>query len=520
MPARTSIELHSGGCRLVEVDPAQRGRRAALGDVRVHSFAHLVVGDDEGAFAVRLAQLRHERKLTRRAWVTIWGLRSVQQVLRLPPARPDDLEALAAREAKKDLTSLETDGERASIGLIPGGEVQVGSHRRREVSLVAVSASEVRRRIQPLVDSGFIIEGVLTPALALMSIARAQRELQPDSAVAYVALGSGATCLAVVRDGLLLFAREIPWGHATTSDAVPDVSIAARLTSELRRSVLFFKQTFRSPVESVVLCGDMPDLRALTGPLNESLGVPVQTLDSLSGIDAVLLPAPTEEFRAQAAALRLVIAVGADASPSANLLPKSIRSARQGRTRLVRLAASIAASVVLIAAIYALDARAAGSHRREVQNLHEQIARLEPESQRREALEQAHQVATTRGAALRAFESQGPRLARLLEALSSSTPDDIVITGITVQSETMQWRATLTGIAMTEDAAAGQASVAKLLQDLSASPFVGPPVRPPSLRVVSGSRSAGAESSTGAVPTLLTESRSGVEFAVSFVLAK
>lgn len=520
MPARTSIELHSTGCRLVEVEVARRGRRAPLEDVRIRSFVARVPEEaDEGTFAMRLARLRHERKLARHAWVTIWGLRSVQQVLRLPPARPDDLEALAMREARKDLVSLETDGERASIGLIVGGEVQAGSHRRREVSLVAVSANEVRQRIQPLVESGFVIEGVLTPALALTATARSQRELAPENAIAYVALGTGATCLAVVRDGLLLFAREIPWGHGTIPDPVAETSVAARLTSELRRSVLFFKQTFRSPVESVVLCGDMPDLRAVTAPLNASLGIPVRTLDSLTGIDAAHLPEPADELRVEAAAFRLAIAVGADPGASANLLPKSIRVARAGRTRLARVAASMAASAILLGGGYALQARAAGAHRREAQALRDHIARLEPESQRRDGLQQANEVATAQGAALRAFETQGPRLARLLEALSSGTPDDIVITGVTVQPETTRWRATLTGIAVTEDPAAGQASVAKLLQELSASPFAGVPVQPPALRVVSGSRGAGA-ASTGAVPALVSAHRSGVEFAVSFFLVK
>jgi hypothetical protein len=111
-------------------------------------------------------------------------------------------------------------------------------------------------------------------------------------------------------------------------------------------------------------------------------------------------------------------------------------------------------------------------------------------------------------------------LARLLEALSSSTPDDIVVTSVTVQSDTTRWRATVNGIAVTEDAASGQASVNKLLQELSTSPYVGAPVQPPSLRVVSGTAATNGVSNPAGGPPSLPEGMSGVEFVVSFVLAK
>src|SRR5688572_30487525 len=138
MAARTSIELHPTGCRLVEVTVSPRKADPAATDVRVRVFADdIPAGDDGAALTARLSSLRLEKKLAREAWVTIWGLRTAHQFLRLPPAKPADLQALAAREAKKDLTALESDGDRACIGILLGGEVQVGAHRRREVSLVA-----------------------------------------------------------------------------------------------------------------------------------------------------------------------------------------------------------------------------------------------------------------------------------------------------------------------------------------------------------------------------------------------
>jgi Tfp pilus assembly protein PilN len=526
MAVRTSIELHPTGCRLVEVTVSPRKADPAATDVRVRVFADdIPAGDDGAALTARLSSLRLEKKLAREAWVTIWGLRTAHQFLRLPPARPADLQALAAREAKKDLTALEADGDCASIGILLGGEVQVGAHRRREVSLVAASGSDVARRIQPIVDAGFTVGGVLTPALALTAVARgASDTIAAGSASAYVMLTARATCLAIIRNGVLLFAREMPWGHDGEASArgvgaqAPEGQepVATRLASELRRSVLFFKQTFRAPVEQVVLCGDMPKLRALTAPLGEALNVTVKTLDSLVGIDAVMLPEPAEKFRAIVAALRPAIATGGEASPPINLLPANILSGRESRLRLLQLGAAAAASLLIVVAAWYLAGRSAARSAIEQESIQQQLATLEPEARQRDELRQRYALATAQRAALGAFGSQGPRMARLFEALSQAAPDEIVLTSVNAAADGVRWNVSVSGLAITGDAAGGQAAVNRFLESLTASPFVGAPTQPPSLRMISGT----TPTAGGVQRTIIPEGMSGVEFTVTFSLAK
>lgn len=521
MPARTSIELHPSGCRLVEVDLPARRRGAVGSDVHVRTFVSDVSGgEDDATLTAALSTLREQRKLARETWVTIWGLRSAQQFLRLPPAKPADLESLATREVRKDLAPLETGGDRASVAIVLGGDVQVGSHRRREVSLVAVSATEVRQRTQPLVDAGFVVEGVLTPALALTSVARTQRDLLPGTTEVYVALTARATCLAIIRDGVLLFAREMPWGHDDDPSPAAQDALGIKLASEVKRSVLYFKQTFRAAVESVILCGDMPNLRVLTGPLGTALELPVKTLDSLVGIDALALPEPAEQFRADVAGLQLAIATGADVKPPANLLPSEIRASRAARTQMVRLGGASAASLLLVIAGYLFVQRSASSHENQRLVVEQQLATLEPEARKLDELRRAYTLATARRAALGAFDSQGPRLARLLEAVSQATPPEIVVTSIVAQADGMFWHTTVTGVALAPDAAAGQTAVNGLIDSVSASPFVGAPIEPPSVRIVSGTgasnTSTGAAGQTAPIP----DGMSGVEFVLQFQLAK
>jgi hypothetical protein len=129
-------------------------------------------------------------------------------------------------------------------------------------------------------------------------------------------------------------------------------------------------------------------------------------------------------------------------------------------------------------------------------------------------------MAAARRATLGAFESQGPRLARFLEALSQAVPEEIVITSIAVTGDGMQWQASVNGMAVTEDAATGQAVVNAMLRRLGESPFAGAPVQPPSLRVVSGAGAARADGPADAQTMVIPEGMSGVEFVLQFALAK
>ena len=555
---RTGAELYSDGCRLVVVEPFVSRRSIKEQDARVRAFVSSTAdSSDPSAPGGPLARLRQERKLPRDLWVTVWGLRVVHQLLRLPPASTDALESIARREARKDLAALETDGAAASVAVVPGDDVQVGQQRRREVSLVAASASEIQQRIQPFIDAGFVVRGVVTPALALAAMARAQREL--SGAVAYVAIVNRATCLAIVRDGVLLFAREMPWGwgngereagngqrssvrgpgHERESagdetgenisdprssmpdprSPIPDpASLTARLASELKRSILFFKQTFRASVEAVALCGDLPNLRSLTGPLGDAMGIPVQTLDSLVGIDAAAVPDPPDLFRRDVASFRMAIAVGADATPLANLLPATIAQTRDKRRQIVRLVASAAAGLLLTTGWYVVTRQTIASQRGERDAIQRELAVREPDVAHQAHLQQAVSLTSSRQAALSSFDSQGPRLARLLETIASSAPSDVTLNALNLHAVGASWRIEIKGVAVNHDAAVAQGAVNAFVGGLSQSPFAGRPDVPPSRRIVSGrTAGTGGDDSRGA---RIPPGMMGVEFSMQLTVAK
>jgi hypothetical protein len=172
---------------------------------------------------------------------------------------------------------------------------------------------------------------------------------------------------------------------------------------------------------------------------------------------------------------------------------------------------ALAAGILLVIGWYAMVASSSSAtESSEVRDLERRIAVLEPQSANLAGLRRASTLAGLRGAALSAFDSQGPRLARILDLLSQSTSDEIALTAIDVQSDGGFWRTNIQGIAVTRDVAAGQSAVNRLLQRLGESPLVGPVVQPPSLRLLSGAQSAAAERRP--IPDDMT----GVEFALQF----
>jgi hypothetical protein len=325
-------------------------------------------------------------------------------------------------------------------------------------------------------------------------------------------------CVAIVRDGLLLFSREIPWGFAD-----PDGAVDERLAAELRRSMLFFRQSFRAAVEIVVLCGGMPNLRSLTSSMSSALNLPVETLDSLSGIDAEAVPEPTDAFRSIVAALWPAMAVASEPGERANLLPASIRVRREKRAEILRIAVALIAGVLTVAAWYFVTDSPRQARASEVARLERRVAMLEPEAERISALRNGALNAASQRSAVTAFDTQGPRLARLLEALSHATPPEVVLSEIDAQAEGAHWRTVMNGLAVSVDPASSQNAVTGVLQRVSESPYVGPVAQAPSFRLVSRSSDPGSpgddhdqESATLSIP----EGMSGVRFSARFNIRK
>jgi hypothetical protein len=109
------------------------------------------------------------------------------------------------------------------------------------------------------------------------------------------------------------------------------------------------------------------------------------------------------------------------------------------------------------------------------------IGVLEPELQRQDDERRRAAVGAAREAALGAFASQGPRLARVMEAFGAAAPADLAISSIRVEPGVASWRLVVEGRAEGPDAGAAHATFNQFLNALDSSPLVGRPSAPPLL---------------------------------------
>jgi hypothetical protein len=328
MPVRLGVELSPDSCRFVELDAGPASGHGAS-PTRIRSFGRL---PREGT------QTRNELSRFPRqpATAVVWGLQADHRHAVVPHG--------SFRRMRRDAVA-----EMQGAGVETRGRVaDIFAARRakgaptRSVVVALSSTPGLVSATRWLAAQGVRVQSIVTPALALMSLARLRREFTaPDRVETYVAVEETTTAIALVRNGLLLAASELSWGYQDRRGmTLPRDEIAGRLADEIER-FLAARSARPDVLAQVCICGGLPELRSMAIRLMEQLDVEVETLDSLFGIDPVHLPQPPHEFRERASEMRLAWAVAADWPAPVNLLRE--RTRRVTKTMLTR--AAVAAGV-------------------------------------------------------------------------------------------------------------------------------------------------------------------------------
>jgi MSHA biogenesis protein MshK len=311
MTTRVCIELSPTTCRIVEVEGGSR-RGARGGDTCVRAVAALPL--TSAPTRPRLAALRG-----RRVAVVAWGVRNYQCQLVVSRAPYERMRAEALSRVRERMGEVGVvDLRRMLADIAPAGP---GDGEGMPVVLTVAASDDVRSVLAPLVEAGIRVESVVTPAVALTSLARSRRALGVPGAVeAYVALEETATCVALIRSGALVASREFTWGYLDERGALrAGEEIAGQLADDLGR-LFGTTEPVTERAAHVCICGGLPELRTTAVRLMERLNLEVEPLDSLYGIDAERLPEPAERFCERIAALRIAWAVAADVRAPLNLV--------------------------------------------------------------------------------------------------------------------------------------------------------------------------------------------------------
>jgi hypothetical protein len=197
--------------------------------------------------------------------------------------------------------------------------------------------------IAPLVSAGFRIERVVTPCNALAALARL-RAPRFNAATCWLAINRDGVAVVAIRPGKLLYSNSFAWDStvgATGSQArlLQRYSLVSVLAPEVTRAMTAARNE-GTPIEGIVTCGNLPDLRSLTMPLIEELDVEVETLDSFEGL--TIKPEVARQLGDGAAAIRIACAAA---------LARRTRPWLAKRPVPVRKIAAAAAVVIALSAI-------------------------------------------------------------------------------------------------------------------------------------------------------------------------
>ncbi len=210
-----------------------------------------------------------------------------------------------------------------------------------------------RAAMRPLVDAGFRIDRLVTPpqALAILASTRGRSGAQ-NSGVVWLALNMHGAAIAIVRGAELVFGRTFQWTYnpyllETKAQLLQRYSLIAHLAPEVRHGIAAVRASHGIPVDAVVTCGDLPELRSLTMPLIEELDLEVETLDSMEGLRPVG-KAKLERLAETAPALRLACAAALAGA----------QRPRANAPAVARIAAAIAAVAALGYGAYSYFTRA------------------------------------------------------------------------------------------------------------------------------------------------------------------
>lgn len=484
---RTGIDLSATHCVVVDAEMSNRWRKhGETASLRVHNFSSFTHADSADALTAELKPLAERKGFPRRAWVNLWDVQSSHQYLLLPSTHHGELEAMARHHGASVLGRAD---DEVTVSTSIGSTREERGRQKTELSFFAAGSEEVRQRLRPILDAGFAVEGVTTPCGALWSLAKMRRSALPGEVHAFVALGVSMSALAIFSKGFLLYARDLNWGYAPNIGIPTPLEredLAGRLSAELRRSFLYLKQYWEDDVSQVLLCGEMPEIRSLTAPLIERLNVEVETLDTLEGIDATALPDRFAEFAEQAAAFRLACAIAA-APPPANLLPLEFTAQRVNRTGRRLLALGSAAAVGVAAFLWGQASVVVIEAERQIPVVQQELAALRPRVESISTARQDSGVESQQRAVLEALDSQGPRIARLLEALSTAVPPSVTIKSVRAVPAGDSWRLAIEALARGPDRARARIAADTFVQALRDSPLFGVPLRTPARRITAES---------------------------------
>jgi hypothetical protein len=178
--------------------------------------------------------------------------------------------------------------------------------------------------LAPLVEAGFEIGSVLSPAHALARVVRTRQAGAPaGTATAALSLNSHGGAIAIVSGTEVVQSRVFEWPLGTPftrrqgprAELLDRYLLVSQVAPQLKHVIDLVRLAYGVRVTSIVACGNLPNLRSLAMLLIEELDIEVETLDSAELLEPSVVPGTLADT---VASLQLAAAV---ASPGESRVP-------------------------------------------------------------------------------------------------------------------------------------------------------------------------------------------------------
>ena len=175
-----------------------------------------------------------------------------------------------------------------------------------------------------LAEAGFEIGLVLSPSQALGRMVRARSTVaSTGTAVAALSLNNHGAAIAIVAGAEVICSRVFEWPlgvpfEGERSALLDRYLLVSQLAPQLQHVIELVRPVNGVTVTSVLVSGNLPDLRSLAMLLIEELDIEVETLDSAE----LLEPGAADAFGEAVASLQLAAAVASSGEPRVAVRPQ------------------------------------------------------------------------------------------------------------------------------------------------------------------------------------------------------
>ena len=340
------IEYADDRIKIVEVS---FGRK-----LKIHNFA--IVDNRSVDPARRTEQLNHTLQTrgfeAKDAIIATSGGNTEHRLLTLPPLSTREMHFVMQRESKKlaptgmseVLWSYEVLKAKEELGI-----------KKNQILLVTAERPMVDAAQNLLNQTRLKLQQVTTIPEAVLNLMRQVTQWKKDAVRTIVHFAGAGVHILFAQDGVLLLSREISFD---VTDLAQDEQ-AERLSSELKRSTLYFRQNFpQAQLDQILFSGDNDLLGTLATRSSEELGIPGSILRFEENLDTSGFRGNFDEFRFHLPSMTAALGAAWRKTPGlsgVNLLPGKTAAKEQAGinpTKIARVACIVAVAIALIAGLY------------------------------------------------------------------------------------------------------------------------------------------------------------------------